>query len=156
MNHSYDCYVDLYATRSRRFTQSNTDMLQDDLAIQQHWYINGKHYSRTLEDWLKRMDAHKKELIPLFRVRSSLERRCTAFTLQELLSVLLMLKFKTSSATGLAPLLQETYGQRDTVKWWVRWRVFYLACSELFAFKGGNTWGVGQFCFENKQPAART
>lgn len=41
---------------------------QDNLAIQQQWYLNGKHYSRTLEDWLKRMDAHKREIIPLFRV----------------------------------------------------------------------------------------
>ncbi len=51
--------------------------LQDDLAVQQQWYINGKHYSRTLEDWLVRMDAHKKEIIPLFQVRRRLIILCS-------------------------------------------------------------------------------
>jgi hypothetical protein len=46
----------------------SVSLLQDDLAIQQQWYINGRHYSRTLEDWLKRMDAQKKHIIPLFQV----------------------------------------------------------------------------------------
>ena len=53
------------------------------------------------------------------------------------------------------PVLQDTYGKRDTVKWWVRWRVFYLACSELFAFRGGSSWGVGHYLFQNKTPVAR-
>lgn len=100
-------------------TMPSQDLLlhfQDDLAIQQQWYLNGKHYSRTLEDWLQRMDAHKREIIPLFR---------------------------------------DTYGQRDTVKWWVRWRVFYLACSELFAFKGGSQWGVGHYVFQKRKAAPR-
>ena len=29
-------------------------------------YINGKHYSRTLEDWLKLHDANRKQIMPLF------------------------------------------------------------------------------------------
>lgn len=39
------------------------------MSVQQQWYINGKHYSRTLEDWLKRMDAQKREIMPLFKVQ---------------------------------------------------------------------------------------
>lgn len=46
--------------------------------------------------------------------------------------------------------VQETYGKKDAVKWWVRWRVFYLACSELFAYDSGNQWGVGHFVFAKK------
>lgn len=42
--------------------------LQDDLAIQKQWYINGKHYSRTLEAWLQRMDAQRKQIMPIFEV----------------------------------------------------------------------------------------
>ncbi len=45
---------------------------------------------------------------------------------------------------------QDTYGKQDTTKWWVRWRVFYLACSELFAFNGGSQWGVGHYVFRKK------
>ena len=48
--------------------RSSVSPMQDDLAIQQQWYINGRHYSRTLEDWLTRMDAQKHHIIPLFQV----------------------------------------------------------------------------------------
>lgn len=43
-------------------------MPQDDLAIQRQWYINGEHYSRTLEAWLQRMDAQRKQIMPIFKV----------------------------------------------------------------------------------------
>lgn len=33
---------------------------QDDLAIEDHWKVNGRHYSRTLEDWLKTQDKKVK------------------------------------------------------------------------------------------------
>lgn len=46
--------------------------------------------------------------------------------------------------------LQDTYGAGDATRWWVRWRVFYLACSELFAFNGGSQWGVGHYLFQKK------
>lgn len=42
---------------------------------------------------------------------------------------------------------QETYGANQGLKWWVYWRLFYLACSELFRYKGGNEWGVGHYLF---------
>jgi len=29
-------------------------------------YVNGQHYSRTLEDWLKLHDAAKAQIMPLF------------------------------------------------------------------------------------------
>jgi cyclopropane-fatty-acyl-phospholipid synthase len=31
---------------------------------------------------------------------------------------------------------------------WQRWRMFVMACQELFAFQGGETWMVGHFLFE--------
>jgi hypothetical protein len=33
---------------------------QTDLTLIRSWYINGKHYSRTLEDWLKKQDRNTK------------------------------------------------------------------------------------------------
>ncbi|KAJ0262865.1 hypothetical protein HA466_0033290 [Hirschfeldia incana] len=32
---------------------------QDDVSIVDHWLLNGKHYARTSEEWLKRMDKEK-------------------------------------------------------------------------------------------------
>ena len=43
------------------------------------------------------------------------------------------------------PILAATYGAAHAKKWWVRWRVFFMACSELFAFGGGKEWFVGHY-----------
>ena len=45
------------------------------------------------------------------------------------------------------PLLAQTYGERDALKWWVRWRVFYMACAELWGWRGGNEWIVSHYRF---------
>lgn len=107
------------------------------------------------------MDAHKREIIPLFRVSCGdcLQNAGMASSvLQEsaIVALLLMPRRSDPQADCLHDVvLQDTYGQRDTVKWWVRWRVFYLACSELFAFKGGSQWGVGHYVFQKKEGAPR-
>lgn len=47
------------------------------------------------------------------------------------------------------PALKATYGGEDqAARWWNRWQVFYLACSELFRYEGGDTWGVVHYLFE--------
>jgi cyclopropane-fatty-acyl-phospholipid synthase len=40
---------------------------QDHLRIEDHWTVSGLHYSRTSEAWLRKMDDHKAEIMPLFR-----------------------------------------------------------------------------------------
>lgn len=57
-----------------------------------------------------------------------------------------MLKEEKSVREGL----RETYGEEGAKVWWNRWQVFYLACAELFAWEGGDTWGVGHYLFEKK------
>jgi cyclopropane-fatty-acyl-phospholipid synthase len=39
---------------------------QDDLKLVQDWKVPGTHYQRTAEHWLKNMDAHEREILPLF------------------------------------------------------------------------------------------
>ncbi|KAI1339040.1 methyltransferase [Xylariaceae sp. FL0016] len=46
------------------------------------------------------------------------------------------------------PHLVETYGANDANTWYNRWQIFYMACSELFAYEGGDTWGVSHYLFE--------
>ena len=40
------------------------------------------------------------------------------------------------------PLLEEVYGRGMGRLWLQRWRLFFLACAELFAYRGGNEWWV--------------
>ncbi|CEJ83162.1 Putative Cyclopropane-fatty-acyl-phospholipid synthase [[Torrubiella] hemipterigena] len=82
---------------------------QDDLRIENKWWVNGKHYAQTCEDWLKCMLKNEKEIWPH---------------------------------------LVETYGQESASTWWNRWQIFYLACAELFAYEGGDTWGVAHYLFQ--------
>ena len=39
---------------------------QRDLRLEEDWKVSGTHYQRTAEDWLKKMDAHKAQILPLF------------------------------------------------------------------------------------------
>ena len=80
----------------------------DDLKVEKHWHVNGTHYARTSEAWLKNMDDHKAEIMPLF---------------------------------------EQTYGKDQAVKWWVYWRLFYLACAELWNYNEGNEWIVSHYLF---------
>jgi cyclopropane-fatty-acyl-phospholipid synthase len=41
-------------------------LCQDALALQQRWRWDGRHYARTAAAWLKRFDAHRSELMPMF------------------------------------------------------------------------------------------
>ena len=38
---------------------------QDHLHIQNHWRVNGTHYSKTLEAWLALMDSRKEQVMPV-------------------------------------------------------------------------------------------
>ena len=45
------------------------------------------------------------------------------------------------------PLFEQTYGAAQTKRWWAYWRVFYLACAELWGYRGGNEWHVSHYRF---------
>ncbi|MGB1111097.1 MAG: SAM-dependent methyltransferase, partial [Gammaproteobacteria bacterium] len=47
----------------------------------------------------------------------------------------------------IMPLMRETYGE-DSDIWWNRWRLFFMACAELFAWRDGREWWVGHYLFE--------
>ncbi|WP_121808257.1 SAM-dependent methyltransferase [Mucilaginibacter kameinonensis] len=80
----------------------------DDLVVEKHWHVSGNHYSKTSEAWLKNMDSHKSQIMPLF---------------------------------------EQIYGADQAVKWWVYWRIFYMACAELWNFNNGNEWIVSHYLF---------
>ena len=48
----------------------------------------------------------------------------------------------------LFPLLERTYGKASAPLWWGRWRIFFMACAELFGFDEGEQWWVSHYLFE--------
>ena len=83
----------------------------DDLEIQQQWRVDGLHYARTCEAWLKNFERNRAAIMTLFRQK--LSAREARIQLQ-------------------------------------RWRIFFMACAELFRYRGGNEWFVAHYLFTNK------
>jgi cyclopropane-fatty-acyl-phospholipid synthase len=88
--------------------------LESPLQLEQRWFWSGRHYARTCNAWLERMDGQKEALRPLF---------------------------------------EETYGRDFASLWWQRWRMFFMACAELFAYRGGQEWFVGHYLFRKGNAA---
>jgi cyclopropane-fatty-acyl-phospholipid synthase len=45
----------------------------------------------------------------------------------------------------ILPILAETYGQGQAERWLQRWRIFFLACSELWGYGNGEEWLVSHY-----------
>lgn len=88
---------------------------QDQLRLCERWRWDGRHYERTLNAWLARMDAARDQVWPI---------------------------------------LSATYGAAAAGVWWMRWRLFFMACAELFGLRDGQEWWVGHYLFERPAAAA--
>ena len=88
---------------------------QNDLRIVEHWQVDGRHYSRTSEQWLQNMDRHRAQI---------------------------------------EPILAATYGAAEVRRWWVYWRVFFMACAELWGYAKGREWLVSHYLFAKPRDQA--
>lgn len=39
--------------------------LQDHLEVESHWRVNGRHYQKTAEAWLHKMDFNRETIVPI-------------------------------------------------------------------------------------------
>lgn len=47
-------------------------------------------------------------------------------------------------------VLENTYGAADAELWFRRWRIFFLACAELFGYRNGSEWMVTHMLFHKR------
>jgi cyclopropane-fatty-acyl-phospholipid synthase len=57
-------------------------------------------------------------------------------------------EIKELFAGTYAPHLAGRSRDRETLRWFVRWRIFFMACAELWGFRQGGEWLVSHYLFE--------
>ncbi|MCC5846972.1 MAG: class I SAM-dependent methyltransferase [Verrucomicrobia bacterium] len=62
------------------------------------------------------------------------------------------LERQDAAKSEILPYFSKTYGPENAAVWFQRWRMFWMACSELFAFRGGEEWPVHHYRFKQKDP----
>ena len=51
---------------------------------------------------------------------------------------------------AIQPILEQTYGREQMTAWWMRWRIFFMSCAELFGYDRGQQWWVSHYLFERR------
>jgi cyclopropane-fatty-acyl-phospholipid synthase len=54
---------------------------------------------------------------------------------------------------ALLPWLEQAYGAEQASLWFQRWRIFFMACAELFGHRQGREWLVGHYLFKSSENA---
>jgi cyclopropane-fatty-acyl-phospholipid synthase len=54
-----------------------------------------------------------------------------------------------ANADVLTPVLEAIYNG-DAELWRSRWRIFFMACAELFGYRRGQEWWVSHYLFERR------
>ncbi|HXP50493.1 MAG TPA: cyclopropane-fatty-acyl-phospholipid synthase family protein [Bacteroidia bacterium] len=58
-----------------------------------------------------------------------------------------------AAKSDVMEIMKKVYGEARVVKWWVYWRIFFMACAELWGYNNGNEWLVSHYLFEKVRRA---
>ena len=54
----------------------------------------------------------------------------------------------------ILPVFADTYGEKEAHRWIQRWRLFFLACEELFGYGNGTEWWVSHYRLAKRPDAS--
>jgi cyclopropane-fatty-acyl-phospholipid synthase len=58
------------------------------------------------------------------------------------------LKNMDEKKSAILPIFRQVYGEEESSIWFQRWRIFFMACAELFGYKRGKEWFVAHYLFK--------
>ena len=102
--------------------------------LAQHFFTGGMMPS---EDLLPSFDRHV-HCLERWRLDGT-HYQCTAEAWLERMD---------ANRRSLLPIMERTYDEGEARKWWARWRLFFMACAELWGYRGGSEWIVCHYLFE--------
>jgi cyclopropane-fatty-acyl-phospholipid synthase len=56
-----------------------------------------------------------------------------------------------ANAQTIYPVLESVYGKHNAAKWRAYWRIFFMACAELWGYNNGREWFVSHYLFEKNK-----
>lgn len=59
------------------------------------------------------------------------------------------LKRMDENKEKIIPIMKETYGE-DAMLWFTYWRIFFMACAELWGYNNGEEWMVSHYLFKKQ------
>ncbi len=107
------------------------------------------------DDWMARhfftgglMPSH--DLILSFQDDLSLEERWMVPGEHYQKTAEAWLRNLDASREAVMPILEGVYGPELAKTWFHRWRIFFMACAELFGYRGGTEWHVSHYRFTKR------
>jgi len=65
-------------------------------------------------------------------------------------TLLAWLQLMDAKEATVMPMLKKIYGEAEGARWFQRWRVFFIACEELFRYRSGEEWFVTHLVMRKK------